>query len=168
MLGALIGGDAESAAIGAGVGGLAGGATGFFVAASNNQNYATHEEALNGQIEQARALVAEYQHDIDVTRQLVNAKRQRIETSRPQLTAGQITAEQYRILIGDVEGSVRLIRQNIEANQRNMRLIEEEIAWFRQEGSDTAGLDAELQRYRSLRDQQLALLRELTAAQATG
>ncbi len=165
--GAAIGGDWESAAIGAGAGLATGAVAGYFVA-SNNQNYATREQALNGQIQQARAQVAEYQRDVNVTRQLVSAKRQRIQSLQGQLASGEITAGQYRAQISDVQGSVRVIQENIAANEQNMGLIEQEIAQFRREGYNTSGLEAELRRYRSLRDQQVALLRELTAAQAAG
>jgi outer membrane lipoprotein SlyB len=166
-LGGLIGGDWESAAIGAGAGAAAGAAAGLFVA-SNNQSYATREAALNGQIQQTRVLVQEYQQDVAVTRQLVGQKRQRIAALRNQLAAGQITGDQYSAELADVNQSVSLIRENIAANEQNIALIEREINQFRRDGLNTSGLEAELQRYRALRDQQLALLNELLAVQASG
>ena len=163
-LGALIGGDWESAAIGAGAGAVAGGAAGFFVA-SNNQNYATREAALNGQIQQARRQVQEYQRDVAVTRQLVGAKRQRVSALQSQLSAGRISADQYRAELRDLRDSINLVQESIAANERNMNLIQDEIGRFRREGYNTAGLESELQRYRALRNQQRQLLNELIAIQ---
>ena len=165
-VGALIGGlagDWEGAAIGAASGALLGGVAGYFVA-SENADYATREDALNGQIRQARAQVAEYQQDLSVTRQLVASRRQRIAQVNAALRSGQITQAQYQAEISQVRSSISLIQENIQAHERNIQLIQREIAQLQRQGYNTSALQAELNRYRALRDEQQTLLYQLIQA----
>ncbi len=163
LAGFLIGGDVESAAIGAGAGALVGAGAGYFVA-SENQDYATREQALDGQIRQARQLVAEYEQDLAVSRQLVANKRSRVAQLRSQLQAGTIAQSQYEAEIDSVERSIDLLQANIDANETNIDSIQKEIDQFKRDGLNTRALEAERDRYRQLQREQLALLDELVEA----
>ena len=163
LAGFLIGGDAESAAIGAGAGALVGAGAGYYVA-SENQDYATREEALDGQIQQTRQLVAEYQQDVAVSRQLVANKRSRIAQLTSQLQSGSITQSQYQSEMSSVQRSIDLLQQNIDANETNIDSVQKEIDQFKRDGLNTRALEAERDRYRQLQRQQLALLDELVLA----
>ena len=165
LAGLAIGGDAESALIGAAAGGALGAGAGYFVA-SEQQSFANREAALEAQIDQARELVAEYERDVQVSRQLVNAKRNEISRLRSQLAQGQISNEFYQAEIADIEGSIKTLQDNVDANFQNIQALESEIAQFQREGYNTGELQAELNHYRDLRRQQLAMLDELTAATA--
>ena len=163
LAGFLIGGDAESAAIGAGAGALVGAGAGYFVA-SENQEYATREQALDGQIRQARQLVAEYEQDLAVSRQLVANKQSRVAQLRAQLQAGTVAQAQYQAELESVERSIELLQANVDANETNIDSIQKEIDQFKRDGLNTRALEAERDRYRQLQREQLALLDELVEA----
>ncbi|MCB9946526.1 MAG: hypothetical protein H6842_01715 [Rhodospirillaceae bacterium] len=168
-LGALIGGlagDWEGAAIGAASGALVGGAAGYFVA-SENQSYASAEQALNGQIQQARAQIAGYQQDLQMTRELVATRRTRIAQVNAQLRAGQISQAQYQAERAQLQSAINVVQENIRSHEHNIQLIQQEISRFQAQGYNTSALQQELYRYRSLRDEQLGLLNQLVQASQT-
>lgn len=159
------GGGGEAALVGLAVGLVVGAAAGV-AAAFNNEEYATHEAALSGQIQQTRALVLQYQRDVAATRRLVATQVERIEGLQERIAAGDVSAEKYRSQIAEAASSVDLIRDNLSQNEQIIQLIQEAIEEQRDDGMNTTALDAELDRYRHLRDQQLDLLNELLASQS--
>ncbi len=157
----------EGAAIGLGVGLVAGAIAGLVVAIEGEE-YAAHEAALSGQIKETSALVVQYQRDLDVTEELVATRIQRIQALQDQIAAGEISADKYEAELAEVDESVDLIRENMDANEEVIELIEEAIDDMRDDSLNTADLEAELDRYRTLREEQLNLLNALLAVQSNG
>ncbi len=157
----------EGAAIGLGVGLVAGAIAGLVVAIEGEE-YAAQEAALSGEIKQTSALVVQYERDLAVTEELVATRIQRIEALQGRIAAGEASADKYQAELDEVDESVDLIRENMEANEEIIELIEEAIDDMRDDSLNTAELEAELDRYRTLRDEQLTLLNALLAVQSSG
>ena len=167
-IGAMSGeGTWEGAVVGLGVGLVAGAIAGLVVAIEGEE-YAAHEAALSGQIKQTSALVEQYRQDLAVTEELVATRIRQIRELQDRIAAGESSADKYRAELAELNESVDLIRENMDANEEIIELIEETIDEMRDDNLNTAELEAELDRYRSLRNEQLNLLNALLAVESSG
>lgn len=173
LLGGVLGALADSnnrgrgAMIGAAAGAAVGAGSGYYIA-SQNERYATREQALNARIRAADQEVARYQNAVGTTQRVVAQQRQRLRQLDAQYRAGRIGAEQYRGALADAKEDANAIRTLIGQNQQTSQAMEQDIVALRRQGEDTRALEqrlAQLQRtQQELRNQydQLANAMSLT------
>ncbi|MFA5119849.1 YMGG-like glycine zipper-containing protein [Zavarzinia sp.] len=100
LLGALIGAAADphhagrGAAIGAVAGGLVGGASGYYIA-SQNEQYASREQALDARIQAAQNEAQSYRQIAQSSARVAAENRQRIAELEQQYRRGQISAKDF-------------------------------------------------------------------------
>ncbi|TDP44988.1 YMGG-like glycine zipper-containing protein [Zavarzinia compransoris] len=114
LLGALVGALADSrnpgrgAAIGAAAGGVLGGASGYYIA-SENEQYASREQALEARIQAARNEAASYRQIAASSSKVAAENRRKLAQLEQQYRNGQISARDYKARTAAMHEDLRLM-----------------------------------------------------------
>ena len=92
-LGGLAGGDTQSALLGAAAGGALGAGTGFAVA-GRQQQFATHEQALDAAIQEAAKFKGEAQRAVATQESIIAKDTATLNRLRSEIQAGTATREE--------------------------------------------------------------------------
>lgn len=125
LLGALVGALSDSknrgrgAAIGAAAGGVIGGASGYYIATQSEQ-YASREQALDARIQAANNEANSYRQIAASSSRVVADNRQKIALLDKQYRAGQISAKDYRARTASMYEDLKLMDEAL-ANAGDVR-----------------------------------------------
>lgn len=137
LLGALVGALADSdnrgrgALIGAAAGGALGGASGYYIA-SQNEQYASREQALDARIQAASNEANSYRQIAASSARVAADNRQKIALLEQQYRAGQISAKDYRNRTASMQEDLRLMDEALS----NAGEVRQKIA---EDGSQIGG-----------------------------
>lgn len=138
VLGGLMG-DYRGAAIGCAGGAVAGLATGYYVA-SQNQQYATAEAALNARIAAAQKEAQSYQA-IAMTSQTLRAQNlAQIARLRDQVRSGKLTGPQFQEQTASINQDIDLLKKSLEECNKTEQQIVVDADNLRAQGASASQL----------------------------
>lgn len=158
LLGALLDSNnrGRGAALGAAAGAALGGGAGYYIA-SQNERYASSEQALYAKIQAADREVVRFRGMVANTQTVVAQQRQRLQMLQQQYRAGRVSEAEYRNRLAVAREDAEAIQTMIGGNQEIVQAMQGDIHALRRRGEDTRALEqrlAELQRsQRELRNQ---------------
>lgn len=131
LLGALVGALSDSknrgrgALIGAAAGGALGGASGYYIA-SQNEQYASREQALDARIQAASNEANSYRQIAASSARVAADNRRKIALLEQQYRAGQISAKDYRNRTASMQEDLRLMDEALSnADEVRQKMAED-------------------------------------------
>lgn len=132
VLGAVTGALAFGGNRGAGAAGgaVAGAALGYLAGAyvaNLNETAEDRRDDLNVQVDAARRAVDETERAVADNREIVSAERSRIERLNRDYRAGDITQEQYRDQIANLETKILIVNESLRAAENDVAAMDSTI-----------------------------------------
>lgn len=139
----------DNPGVGAAVGAVGGAALGYLAGAyvaNLNAQAEDRRETLNGQVAAAEQAVAETQRAVATSRKTASNERARVSRLNREYRAGEITQDQYREQISELDKRLIIVDESLRAAEDDVSAIERSVEQQNEQGVNASTLEAQKQR----------------------